>query len=560
MTETIITRMAEWAAGLEYEQVPERVLTKARLQLFSVLGAIHASSRHEIGRIVLEATGSWAGDGPCTIIPAGQKVDPLSAVYANAALSIALDYDDYLLFGHTGHSAVCVSLAMAEREQRPLKDALLAQVIANEIEGRMGAGVVMGPHNGQAWSHIHLAGSAAAAAKLMGLSAERTAHAMAIALYQPTYVLYPGFMGPDSKATTAATPSVTGVQAAMLAGKGASGPLDVIEHPQGFLARFSYVPSPFFISGFGRAWTTDTLAYKIYPGCAYIDTTVDAVLKLREQYRDENGRELDPDEVSEVLVEATVLTVEMDNLSKTGGAFDPLNPVSINFSIPGNVAIALSKGRLTADDLSKKALEENAEAITSISKKVRLKHDWSLTLRFLEAMDRALKLQKVVGEFKLTKLAGMRRRMQDQYQSSMGISLGDLKELWSEHPEVRSRLWQGIKDRAMASLSRSSSGERNGYDLGACPLESFTMPFAARVTITMKGGLSTTYQQDIPWGGPGLALDRTREFVLDKYAREAGKNLPPGQIADLLKAAEGLESKLTVEKLMSLCCSDGPRS
>ncbi|HUT55168.1 MAG TPA: MmgE/PrpD family protein [bacterium] len=555
MSDTIITEMAEWAAALEYEQVPERVREKARLQLFSVLGAIHASSRHEIGKAITAAVGSWAGDGPCTIIPSGRRADLLSAVYANAALSIALDYDDYLLFGHTGHSAVCVSLAMAEREKRSMKAALAAQVIANEIEGRMGAGVVMGPHNGQAWSHIHLAGSAAAASKLMGLSAEQTAHAMAIALYQPTYVLYPGFMGPDSKATTAATPSVTGVQAAILASKGATGPLDVIEHPQGFLARFSYVPSPFFISGFGRAWTTDTLAYKIYPGCAYIDTTVDAVLKLRERYREENGRDLDPEDVSDVLVEATILTIEMDNLSKTGGAFDPLNPVSINFSIPGNVAIALGKGRLTADDLSKKALQENADMITAISGKVRLKHDWALTLRFLEAMDQTIKLREVASEFKLTRLAGMRRRMQDQYQSSMGISLNDLKILWTEHPEVRARLWKGIKDRIGAAFTPATRREKDGYDLGRCPLDRFTMPFAARVTITLRGGLSTTCQQDIPWGGPGHPLDRTREFVLDKYSREAGTNLEDNKIKSLVQSVEGLETKLTLKKLMEYCCA-----
>jgi 2-methylcitrate dehydratase PrpD len=378
---------------------------------------------------------------------------------------------------------------------------------------------------------------------------------MAIALYQPTYVLYPGFMGPDSKATTAATPSVTGVQAAILASQGASGPLDVIEHPQGFLARFSYVPSPFFFSGLGRAWTTDTLAYKIYPGCAYIDTTVDAVLKIRDQYRELNGKDLDPADVTDVLVEATILTIEMDNLSRTGGSFDPLNPVSINFSIPGNVAIALGKGRLTADDLSKKALLQNAEQITAISAKVRLKHDWGLTLRFLEAMDRTIKLREIAGEFKLTRLARMRRRMQDQYQSSMGISLHDLKILWTRHPEVRARLWSGIKDQVRATLSRSGRHEKNGYDLGRCPLDKFTMPFAARVTITTRNGLSTTYQQDVPWGGPGHPLDKTREFVLDKYSREAGVNLPGQKVNSLVKSVEGLETRLTLQELMEFCCA-----
>lgn len=557
MSETTIMKIAEWAHGVSYEDIPERVREKARLQMFSVLAAIHASARHELGEIILSGVESWAGDGPCTIVPTGKKVDILSAVYANAALSIALDYDDYLLFGHTGHSAVCASLAVAEREDRSLKDALVAQVIANEIEGRLGASVVMGPHNGQAWSHIHLAGSAAATAKLLGLGLEETGHAIGISLYQPTYTLMPGFMGPDSKATTAANPSVIGIQAAFLASKGATGPLDIIEHPQGFLARLSYVPAPFFITGLGRAWVTDTLAYKIYPGCAYIDTTVDAVLKIREQYEDDTGKELDPDDVTEILVEATAFTVEMDNLSKTGGKFDPLNPVSINFSIPGNVAIALIKGRLTADDLTKSALEQNAEKILEISKKVKLEHDWGMTTKMLAAMDKVLKLRKIMGEVKLTDLAGLRSRIQKEYKSSMGLNLSEMKKIWDRTPDAGSRLFKGVKDRVQASIKKgasASSKNREPYDLGLCPLEKFTMPFTARVTVTNKKGIKISYQQDIPRGGPGHPLDKTREYVLDKYLREAGKTMENARVQSFLESASDPESKISARMLLEKCC------
>jgi 2-methylcitrate dehydratase PrpD len=546
---TIIEELAQWSSGLKYDDIPPRVRAKARLQLYSVLGAIFASSRHEIGKAVLAAVEGWAGSGPCTVIPTGKKVDLLAAVYANAALSIALDYDDYLLFGHTGHSAVCVSLAVAEMAGASFPETLTAQVIANEIEGRIGASVVIGPHNGQAWSHIHLAGAAAAASKLMKLTPEQTAHAMAIAMYQPTYVLFPGFMGPDSKATTAATPCVTGVQAALLARSGATGPLDVIEHPQGFLAHFSYAPAPFFFSGLGRAWTTDTLAYKIYPGCAYIDTTVDAVLALRRRFREDTGAELAPDEVADVLVEGTILTVEMDHLSKVGGAFDPLNPVSINFSIPGNVAIALLKGRLTADDLSRAALKESADPILRLCEKVRLVHDWSLTVRFLQAMDSVINIRAIAAELKITDLVSARLKMRDQYKSAMGLTLGDLRQLWASTPELGGRLWSVVKERAAAAINR----EDDGYDLGLRPLENFTMPFAARVTITFKGGRTMTHLQEIPWAGPGHPLDKTKENVLNKLLYEARGVVGGQKIEKIQELADDVENLIAVPKFIELC-------
>src|SRR5439155_24280516 len=176
----------------------------------------------------------------------------------NAAASIAHDWDDYLYMGHTGHSAVWAARAVADASGAENDDLLAAQVAANEIEGRLGAALFIGPHNGQFWSSIHCAGAAAAAARLRRLDPEQTAHAIAIALYQPPSGLWPGFMGPDTKLLTAAEPVAQGIRAAALAAAGFSGPLDVIEHRRGLLAHFSYAPRPSMLGGLGEVWLTDT--------------------------------------------------------------------------------------------------------------------------------------------------------------------------------------------------------------------------------------------------------------------------------------------------------------
>ncbi|MEW6078517.1 MAG: MmgE/PrpD family protein [Thermodesulfobacteriota bacterium] len=517
---TLIEQIAEWAIGLQETDIPERVKAKARLQQMSVIAAIAASARHDIGLKILAGLKRWASSGKCTLLPAGKRVDLLAAIYGNAALSLALDYDDYLLFGHTGHSAVCVSLAVAEQEERTTAEALTAQIIANEIEGRLGAAIVIGPHNGQTWSPIHLAGSAAAASRLMGLDARQTAHALAIALYQPPYLLFPGFMGPDSKATTAATPAVTGVQAALLAAAGATGPLSLLEHPQGFLKRFSFVDTSFFISGFGRAWVTDTLAYKIYPGCAYIDTTVDAVLALRQEYEKTAGKALMPEEVTDVRVDATLLTVEMDLLSRTGGSFDPLNPVSINFSIPGNISLALLNGRLTTDDLSEASLRANAGRILELSAKVRLRHDWQLTLDLMAAMDRTLNLRKAVRQIGWRRLLAARNQIRGNYNHPIGLSRDDFRQYAGILFKIALKLPKKLLKKSPATPF-SLAGHRP-YDLGDCALEQFTMPFASRVTIRTRDGQILTRCQALPLGGPGRDWHETFRLVEEKLTRETG--------------------------------------
>ena len=76
----------------------------------------------------------------------------------------------------------------------------VARVAANEVAGRLGSALFLGPHNGQFWASIHCASAAVAASVGLGLDAERAAHALAVALYQPPYGMWPGFMGPTEQA------------------------------------------------------------------------------------------------------------------------------------------------------------------------------------------------------------------------------------------------------------------------------------------------------------------------------------------------------------------------
>src|SRR5438093_9114492 len=230
-----------WAADFALGDAPERVREQARLQTSAILAAGHA--------------GAAAAAPMAAVAPEG----PLGEVFAGAAASIAHDWDDYLFMGHTGHSSVWTARAFAPDDA---ERALAAQVAGNEVAGRLGAALFLGPHNGQFWSSIHCASASVAAGVALGLEEGELAHALAIALYQPPYGMWPGFMGPDTKLLTAAEPVAQGIRAAMLAASGFSGPLDVIDDRRGFLAHFSYAPRPAMLEGLGQTWLTDTLAYK----------------------------------------------------------------------------------------------------------------------------------------------------------------------------------------------------------------------------------------------------------------------------------------------------------
>src|SRR5262249_45578800 len=153
-------------------------------------------------------------------------------------------------------------------------DFVLAQVLANEIGGRLGAAALAGPLNGQMWSFIHFAGGAIIASELLGLEKPQGQSALSLALTQPNYPPRAWFFGSDAKVLLAATTASAGVQAAQLAANGLRGCEDIIESADGLHKVFADHPLMGAFAGFGKVWLTDTLCYKIYPGCAYIDPVI----------------------------------------------------------------------------------------------------------------------------------------------------------------------------------------------------------------------------------------------------------------------------------------------
>ena len=141
---------------------------------------------------------------------------------------------------------------------------------------------------------------------------------------------------------------------------------------------------------------------KDYPGCAYIDTTVDALLQLELP---------DPERVKSIDVHAGLLTCGMDGLSERYQTDVP-TPVTVNFSIPWNVAIVLLAKRLTPDEVNTDWLQQNTERLRPVAARVRLHHDWDASLLGLKRMSNVLSpgaIQAELGRVQL--LRGLRKAL-----------------------------------------------------------------------------------------------------------------------------------------------------
>jgi 2-methylcitrate dehydratase PrpD len=374
---TLTEELADWAAGLRYEEIPEPVRRYAISQVLSQLAAARAGLQHPLGAKIVKAFGS-----PC------QK-DPVGRAYVLAALTTSLDFDDTMYAGHVSHSTVNVPLAYIGTGRLTGPDAgqrlLTAIVAANETAARVTAAATLGPMRGQTALHAHLVGGVAALMHLDTAPAEQWVNAWGVALAAPPWSLRPAFMGSEAKALLAAEAVRTALQAGAAAAAGFTGAPDILEHPEGLLARFADVALPEAVTlGLGERWHTESLSFKVFPGCAYLDGALDAAVALSRQLgRTVSGVPADRrdlvQEIDEVVVHVPLFAAAM-NAESAAFVDGPRTGVpALNFTLEYNVATALLTGGLTAADL---APPLSADAVRwGLAAKVRVEHDLALTQR-----------------------------------------------------------------------------------------------------------------------------------------------------------------------------------
>ncbi len=150
-----------------------------------------------------------------------------------------------------------------------------------------------------------------------------------------------------------------------------------MEHSEGFLARFATTPLPQAIDGLGTRWHTDTLSIKVHPGCAYIDSAIDAALQLHPRVVDRF------DQISAIEVDASIFTVGMEQRSSPYVMGPESGLAALNFSTGYSVATALARGGLDVEDFAGPRLDD--ERVWRVARMVQVRHDPSLSRRALLA-------------------------------------------------------------------------------------------------------------------------------------------------------------------------------
>jgi 2-methylcitrate dehydratase PrpD len=265
----------EFIHGLRLEAVPSEVVRQARICLLDLLGACLAGADAKGARILLDfAATQMAGPEEATVIRARCKLPRTAAALVNGFIANALDIDDGYrpVKGHPGAAVFPAVLAAAEHAGADGKALLETLIVGYEVAIRTGT-ILHGHygfyHGSGSWGAV---GSAAGVARLMGLSPERTGHAMGIAeSYAPLIpeiraVEHPRMAPKDGIAWG----GMVGMSAALLAAGGYTGMPSLLGDPERNADVFTL----------GREYRMMHLYFKPYPCCRWAQPAIDGLRKI----------------------------------------------------------------------------------------------------------------------------------------------------------------------------------------------------------------------------------------------------------------------------------------
>jgi aconitate decarboxylase len=369
--------IADFVAGLRYEDVPLEVIARIKLLMLDSFGCAIYGAELPWSRILMETLAEVDTSTGCTIWGTDRRLSAPHAALVNGTLVQGFELDDVHRVGVLHVGAVTLPALLAVAETRPGmsgREFLAAAVAGYEIGPRVG--MCMGQeHIGQGWhsgATVGVFSACAGAARGLRLSAEQTVHALGIAGTQSAGLMAAQF-GAMVKRMHAGRSSQSGLYGALLAERGFTGIVDVFENEYGgFCTTFSRSTDRFnraeLTSGLGQRWETLRIALKFYSCVGSNHTTLDAIRLM--QARHPFGEA----DVERILVHGSQVT--MDHV---GWPYVPQGLTSAQLNLPYCVATWLLDGDVFVDQFTE-AKVDDPERIR-VSRKVQVREDPAITAR-----------------------------------------------------------------------------------------------------------------------------------------------------------------------------------
>ncbi len=380
----IINQLSKYLVNLNYEDIPQETIEKAKLCFIDYLAVYLRGLESENAKIAIKTIYElYNGD-----------FNSLSKGFINGIASHSLDLDDGHRFAqlHPGSVVFSTILALATDSNLDLNitsEEFFEAVIAG-YETAIVLGMMANPnHRNQGFHSSGTIGTfavGAVASKLLNLNQEKTEHCLGLCATQSSGLLEADHAGTMGKSLHIGNSVYNGILSAYLAKNGFTGGESLIDGKEGFIkamasdlyedhcdenGNFDVLKLSQFIDINLKKFHINEVYLKKYPFCRHIHSAIDSTLILKDEL---NKLDLDNlENISSIDIETYKIASEHDN-------YNPKNLQDLKQSLPYAVAISLVSNDLSLDsidDLFEKGLfsessEDEILKIKDIANKINI--------------------------------------------------------------------------------------------------------------------------------------------------------------------------------------------
>ncbi|MCB9759224.1 MAG: MmgE/PrpD family protein [Alphaproteobacteria bacterium] len=502
---TQLARWARWATALDLSEVPADVLHRARLRQLSVAGAARASAAGTTAQALLAAGPTR---GSCNLVGTDRTLPRREAVRYHVAAVESCAFDDHLFHAPAGAGAVAAGWAWAR--ERSLGELLLASVIGMELAGRLALACTFTPRPGPAWGAVQALATAAAGARLAGLTPEATAHALALAIAGAGITSWPALLGRGRGAALSAA-ALVGLDAVDQAAQGLEGPTHLLDTDAGWFADAEVaLPLRGALDDLDERWVTRALAHGLTPGSVHLQVPVEGVHEILRRHLKAAEKRLRSDQVDRIVLRTSMNAWSMERLA--AGV-----PDAMTHSVARSVAALIVAHELGPAQHEPAWQAEHQVALDDLAARVTVEHHWPATVAMLEH------------------LLAHTLPFVDDTRALLGAVERMLPDLPRPGLPRDSREWVALlKQRPDRLLRRLLAQDAEAPDLSA-----WRYDFRAEIKLYTTRGGWWPERRDAPEGSNGWPPERNEAGVFDKLAQghAARREAAPGLLERPLDTA-----------------------
>lgn len=364
--------LANYITGLTYDQLSPSAVHEAKKCLVDSMACAIGGFNSTPAEIARRIAGRNSGEPPARVIGTSQRTSMEMAAFANAVMVRYLDFNDTYIAKGSGHPSDMTPaiLAVADAHGASGKQTLLAIVIAYEMYAAM-ADLVALRDRGWDQGVIVVLGSAAGAAKLLNLNVQQTGDALAIAITSniATRQTRAGELSMWKGVATAAA-ARAGVNAALLAEEGMTGPTAAFEGKDGIWERVTGKFQLGSMDGNGRQFGIERTNIKCFPSEYHSQAPLWIALELRKK-------------VAVADIEAINVQTYFTAWSEIGSAPEKWNPQTretADHSLPYLLTLALIDGRITVKSFEVERMRD--PAIKYLMSRIKISENKDFTSQY----------------------------------------------------------------------------------------------------------------------------------------------------------------------------------